>query len=400
MEYLFSDLKVIDAASFLAGPGAATVLADFGADVVKVEPTGGDGYRRLAGNYVVDYNWLLTSRNKRSIGLDIASVEGREVLQKLILEADVLLVNFRADQMKRFNLEYETLKTVNPRLIYAHMTGYGTEGEEADRRAFDATAWWARSGLMDQVRDKGQAPVVGSPGFGDHATAMSMFGAIMMGLYRREKTGEGSYVTTSLAANGVWANGMQLQGVIAGFDLGRLRQEKGWLNPFSSVYETSDGRFVIFAIVDPVKEWKNLCTALDRLDWITDERFRDLRTMMKNRRELKAMMQDIIGELQLSELVHRLDSHDVTFGVVQQGPEVVADPQLIANEIIVPTGSDDPLYQWTVASPIKLKEAQKKQPIRAPDIGQHSREVLAELGFAEDEIDRLIDQGVVRESGP
>ncbi len=400
MEYLFSDLKVIDAASFLAGPGAATVLADFGADVVKVEPTGGDGYRRLAGNYVVDYNWLLTSRNKRSIGLDIASVEGREVLQKLILEADVLLVNFRADQMKRFNLEYETLKTVNPRLIYAHMTGYGTEGEEADRRAFDATAWWARSGLMDQVRDKGQAPVVGSPGFGDHATAMSMFGAIMMGLYRREKTGEGSYVTTSLAANGVWANGMQLQGVIAGFDLGRLRQEKGWLNPFSSVYETSDGRFVIFAIVDPVKEWKNLCTALDRLDWITDERFRDLRTMMKNRRELKAMMQDIIGELQLSELVHRLDSHDVTFGVVQQGPEVVADPQLIANEIIVPTGSDDPLYQWTVASPIKLKEAQKKQPIRAPDIGQHSREVLAELGFAEDEIDRLIDQGVVTESGP
>jgi len=400
VEYLFSDLKVIDAASFLAGPGAATVLADFGADVVKVEPTGGDGYRRLAGNYVVDYNWLLTSRNKRSIGLDIASVEGREVLQKLILEADVLLVNFRADQMKRFNLEYETLKTVNPRLIYAHMTGYGTEGEEADRRAFDATAWWARSGLMDQVRDKGQAPVVGSPGFGDHATAMSMFGAIMMGLYRREKTGEGSYVTTSLAANGVWANGMQLQGVVAGFDLGRLRQEKGWLNPFSSVYETSDGRFVIFAIVDPVKEWKNLCTALDRLDWITDERFRDLRTMMKNRRELKAMMQDIIGELQLSELVHRLDSHDVTFGVVQQGPEVVADPQLIANEIIVPTGSDDPLYQWTVASPIKLKEAQKKQPIRAPDIGQHSREVLAELGFAEDEIDRLIDQGVVRESGP
>ena len=398
MEYLFSDLKVIDAASFLAGPGAATVLADFGADVVKVEPTGGDGYRRLAGNYVVDYNWLLTSRNKRSIGLDITSVEGREVLQKLILEADVLLVNFRADQMKRFKLEYETLKKVNPRLIYAHMTGYGTEGEEADRRAFDATAWWARSGLMDQVRDKGQAPVVGSPGFGDHATAMSMFGAIMMGLYRREKTGEGSYVTTSLAANGVWANGMQLQGVVAGFDLGRLRQEKGWLNPFSSVYETSDGRFVIFAIVDPVKEWKNLCIALDRLDWITDERFRDLRTMMKNRRELKAMMQDIIGELELSELVHRLDSHDVTFGVVQQGPEVVADPQLIANEIIVPTGSDDPLYQWTVASPIKLKEAQKKQPIRAPDIGQHSREVLTELGFAEHEINRLIDQGVVRES--
>ncbi|MCZ6641273.1 MAG: CaiB/BaiF CoA-transferase family protein [Gammaproteobacteria bacterium] len=398
MEYLFSGLKVIDAASFLAGPGAATVLADFGADVVKVEPTGGDGYRTLAGNYVVDYNWLLTSRNKRSIGLDITAPDGREVLRQLILGADVLLVNFRADQLLRFDLEYETLKKLNPRLIYAHMTGYGTAGEEADRRAFDATAWWARSGLMDQVRDKGQAPVVGSPGFGDHSSSMSMFGAIMMGLYRREKTGEGSYVTTSLAANGVWANGMQLQGVIAGFDLGRLRQEKGWLNPFSSVYGTNDGRFVIFAIVDPVKEWNNLCTALDRLDWITDERFSDLRTMMKNRRELKTMLQDIIGKLDLSELVNTLDSHEVTFGVVQQGPEVVADPQLIANEMIVPTGSDDPLYQWTVANPIQLKEAHKKQPIRAPDIGQHSREVLTELGFAEPEINRLIEQGIVTQS--
>ena len=398
MEYLFNGLKVVDAASFLAGPGAATVLADFGADVIKVEPPGGDRYRTLAGNYAIDYNWLLTSRNKRSIGLDITSVEGREVLQKLIIGADVLLVNFRADQLERFDLEYEKLQALNPRLIYAHMTGYGTAGEEADRRAFDATAWWARSGLMDLVRDKGQAPVVGSPGFGDHSSAMSLFGAIVMGLYRREKTGEGSYVTTSLAANGAWANGMQLQGVIAGFDLGRLRQEKGWLNPFSSVYGTSDGRFVIFAIIDPVKEWKNLCVALDRRDWITDERFGNLRSMMKNRRELKAMMEDIIRELTLNELVSRLDEHDLTFGVVQQGPEVVADPQLIANEIIVPTGSDDPLYQWTVASPIKLKEAQKKPPTRAPEIGQHSSEVLAELGYAEDEIGQLIAQGIVRQS--
>ncbi|MCZ6619911.1 MAG: CaiB/BaiF CoA-transferase family protein [Gammaproteobacteria bacterium] len=395
MEYLFTGLKVVDAASFLAGPGAATVLADFGADVIKVEPPGGDRYRTLAGKYTVDYNWLLTSRNKRSIVLDITAPQGREVLRKLVVEADVLLLNFRADQLQRYDLEYERLKALNPRLIYAHMTGYGTAGKEADRRAFDATAWWARSGLMDLVRDRGQAPVVGSPGFGDHSSAMSLFGAIVMGLYRREKTGEGSYVTTSLAANGAWANGMQLQGVIAGFDLGRLRQEKGWLNPFSSVYGTSDGRFVIFAIINPVKEWKNLCAALRRLDWIDDERFQDLRSMMKNRRELKAMMTEIMGELTLRELVSRLDEHDLTFGVVQQGEEVVADPQLIANEIIVPTGSDDPLYQWTVANPIQLKEAQKKNPVRAPDIGQHSREVLAELGYEEHEIGRLIERGIV-----
>ena len=219
---LLKALKVIDAASFLAGPGAATVLGDYGADVIKIEPFAGDGYRTLSRPHRTDYNWQLTSRNKRSLALDLNTEPGREIIQRLAEEADVLILNFFDDQLARYGLEYEALREKNPRLVYARMSGFGTRGPEARKRGFDSTGWWARTGLMDLVRDKGQAPVMGAPGFGDHSSAMSLFGAIMLGLYRRERTGVGCQVETSLLANGIWANGMQVQGAnIAGvFNMG------------------------------------------------------------------------------------------------------------------------------------------------------------------------------------
>ncbi|MFB3104968.1 MAG: CoA transferase, partial [Pseudomonadales bacterium] len=142
MDLLFADLKVIDAASYLAGPGAATVMADYGADVIKVEPLSGDGYRTLAGNSRTDPNWQLTSRNKRSIALDLTKKDGRGVLQRLLEDADVLIVNFFDDQLERFGIDYASVKRLNPRLIYARMSGYGTKGDEARTRGFDSTAWW------------------------------------------------------------------------------------------------------------------------------------------------------------------------------------------------------------------------------------------------------------------
>ena len=201
------------------------MLGDYGADVIKIEPLQGDGYRTLKGGYPIDYNWQLTSRNNRSLALNLDSAEGRDILQQLVRGADVLLVNYVGAQLRRFGLEYEALRADNPRLIYGHLTGYGTKGPHASKRGFDSTAWWARSGMMEMVRDPGQQPIMGIPGFGDHSSAMALFGGIAMALYRRERSGEGSYVATSLAANGVWANGMGLQGVIAGFDLAEKRQQ-------------------------------------------------------------------------------------------------------------------------------------------------------------------------------
>lgn len=395
MEHIFEDLRVIDAASFLAGPGAGTVMADYGADVIKIEPLQGDGYRSLKGNYPVDYNWQLTSRNKRSIALNLDSEDGRGVLRKLLVDADVLLVNFIGEQLTRFGLEYEDVRRDNPRLIYAHLTGYGTTGPDAMKRGFDSTAWWARTGMMDLVRDPGQAPIMGVPGFGDHSSAMSLFGAIMLGLYRRERTGEGSYVSTSLVANGVWANGMQLQGVIAGFDLGEKRQQQGWSNPFTSVYGTSDERFVLLTVINPGREWPQLCKALGHEEWLADERFVDIRTLFRNRLELIEMIRAITASLTLDELTDRLDAHAITYGVVSQMSEVVTDPHLRANDIIVATGSDDESYPTTIASPIAVAEEPKRSAGPAPEIGEHSSEILTELGMPEADIAALIATGVV-----
>jgi len=184
MDYLLNGIRVIDAATYLAGPGSATILGDFGADVIKVEPPGGDGYRTLAGPGRVSYHWQLTSRNKRSLCLDLKQSEGQDVLHRLVKDADVLLTNFLGEQLRAFRMTWEELRAINPRLVFAQMTGYGLRGPDVQRRGFDATAWWARSGLMEFIRGQGEPPLQPAPGMGDHATSLAMYGAIWPSMAR------------------------------------------------------------------------------------------------------------------------------------------------------------------------------------------------------------------------
>lgn len=398
MDYLLDGIRVIDAASFLAGPGAATVMADYGADVVKIEPPNGDGYRTLVGNYPVGYHWLLTSRNKRSIGLNLTRSEGQRLLHKLVESADVFLSNFNEDQQRSYQLGYETLKSINARLVYAQMTGYGDSGPDVKRRAFDITAWWARSGMMEFVRDPGQTPLAPAPGMGDHASAMSMFGAIMTGLYRRERTGAGCHVSTSLIANGVWSNGMALQGLIAGNDLAAYRQERGWHNPFNGVYQTNDGRYIVLSMINSAREWPHLSEALGHPEWQEDPRFSDMRTLMRNRMDLIELINGVTLDMTQQELMQRLDDNAITYAPISTMSDVVKDDQLIANEILIKTGETDGDYDWTINSPISIREESKRPPSRAPDIGQHSSEILSDLGLSEEEIKDLIAQEVVIQS--
>src|SRR6266850_8125449 len=216
-ENIFSGLKVVDLASFIAGPGAATILSDFGADVIKVEaPGSGDPHRHT---YKIpplprsddNYAWHLANRNKRGLAVDLKSPQSREVLERLVKWADVLIVNFPHPVRKRLKLTYEDIADWNPRLIYADITGYGEKGPDADLPGFDITAYWARSGLLSLTRDAGAPPTLPVAGSGDHATAVGIYSAIVTALYRRERTGKGSYVTTSLLAEGVWACGVSVQ---------------------------------------------------------------------------------------------------------------------------------------------------------------------------------------------
>ncbi len=399
MQHLLEDITVIDAATFLAGPGAGTILADFGANVIKLEPPGGDGYRALVGNYPVPYHWLLTSRNKRSLVVDLSKDAGQDLVHRLIEKADVFTTNFMRGQLAKYRLEYETLIGLNPRLVFAHISGYGLEGPDADKRAFDVTGWWARSGLMEFIREPDQTPLPMSPGMGDHCTATALFGCIMTGLYRREKTGEGSFVSTSLAANGVWANGMALQGVVAGNNIGTYRQKKGWPNPFTDAYQCADGDYVVLAVINTAREYPQLAAALDRPQWLDDERFADVPAVMKNRPEFRLALGEAIAQFPFEEVGRRLDQAGVTYSRVQPMADILEDEQMRANSIVVPTDDDGEGYDLTISSPINVAEAPKRAPSRAPDIGADTVAVLREMDVADDEIQALLGSGVVMSAG-
>src|ERR1700750_1970380 len=247
---IFSGLKVVDLASFIAGPSAAVILSDFGADVIKVEPPSGDLWRianHLPPQPVAEeaYPWHLANRNKRGISLDLKSPPAQQVLERLVKWADVLIVNTPHPARKRLKLAYEDVAQWNPRLIYADLTGYGDEGPDADLPGVDVRAYWARSGLPPLPGDAGPPPTIPVSGSGDHATAVGLFSAIVMGLYRRERTGKGSYVTTSLLAEGVWASGVMTAAALCHARFYPLHDRKSPPNAALNVYRTSDNQWFV-----------------------------------------------------------------------------------------------------------------------------------------------------------
>src|ERR1700722_17534285 len=277
---IFAGLKVLDCASFIAAPAAATVLSDFGAKVIKIEPPGsGDPYRNLPNlpGYPIsphNFAWLLESRNKRSLALDLARAEGREVLYRLGREADVFITNFPPSVRKRLGITYEDIKPLNARLIYASFTGYGEKGAEADKPGFDSNAYWARSGLMDLVRaDENTTPARSTPGMGDHPCAMSFYGAIVTALYKRERTGEGSHVSSNLMANGVWAAGTLAQAKLCGATFQERRPRERALNAVVNHYRWQDGRWLILSLLNEERQWPTLARCLGCEDLVTDPRF-------------------------------------------------------------------------------------------------------------------------------
>src|SRR6266446_583884 len=262
---IFSGLKVVDLASFIAGPGAAVILSDFGADVIKVEPPTGDTWRigykippvpRAKDNYP----WHLNNRNKRGLALDLKSPQAGKILQRLVKWADVLIVNTPHPARKKLKLEYDDVVQWNPRLIYADVTGYGDKGPDAALPGFDITSYWARSGLLSMTRDAGAPPTLPVAGSGDHATAVGLFSAIVTGLYRRERTGKGSYVTTSLLAEGVWACGVSIQAALCDAKFFPLHDRRNPPNATFNVYRTSDDNW--FLIVVTPDRWPALATGI------------------------------------------------------------------------------------------------------------------------------------------
>jgi crotonobetainyl-CoA:carnitine CoA-transferase CaiB-like acyl-CoA transferase len=395
---IFSGLKVVDLASFIAGPGAAVILSDFGADVIKVEPPTGDtwriGYKIPPQPRAKDnYPWHLNNRNKRGLALDLKSPQAAEILERLVKWADVLIVNTPHPARKKLKLEYEEVLQWNPRLIYADVTGYGDKGPDAALPGFDITSYWARSGLLSMTRDAGAPPTLPVAGSGDHATAVGLFSAIVTGLYRRERTGKGSYVTTSLLASGVWAAGVVVQAALANATFYPLHDRVKPPNATFNVYRASDDQW--FLIVVTPDHWPALAKAVGRPDLLTDPRFADPAKQVANAQQLTAILDELFSSQPMAHWQEALDQAHVTFGVVQSPSDVAKDPQLTANEFVVPLEGAGGHLQYTVSSPIQVHDVAKVPARRAPEIGEHNEEILRQLGFDEQEIDGLRASGTV-----
>ncbi len=396
-------IRVLDIGTFVFGPAAATVLSDFGAEVIKVEnPRGGDPYRHLVKLPPMpaceqNYCWILDGRNKRSLALDLKQPDGRKVLLDLVRVSDVFVTNHHPSVLADLGLRFEDLAPLNERLVYAHAAGYGTEGDEAEKPGFDMTAWWARSGLMDAVRGPGDsAPALSTAGMGDHPSAMSLFGAIMLALYRRERTGRGGLASTSLMANGAWSNSCLLQGMLCGSEPFRPIDYQTPPNALVNQYATGDGRWLILVLVQEARDWEPLCRAIGRPELVADPRFAEQAARRKYAPELAGILRSVFETRSLDEWRRILDAHDVTFGIVARLEDLPSDPALEANGVIVPIADPRANGTRTISSPIELSDEEKVPASLAPELGEHSDEVLGSLlGYSAEQIERLRNAGIV-----
>ncbi len=382
---ILDGIKVLDVASFIAGPVATTVMADFGAQVIKVEPPMGDGYRHLAGlagmpQAEEPFHMLVDNRGKRGLCLDLTNEAGREVLYRLVEGADVLVTNYMPEVREKLGLRYEDLAAVNPRLIYGSMSAYGETGPEAGQTGFDTTAYWARSGLMDLVRpDPDGDPARSMPGQGDHPTGLALLSAILLALIQRERTGKGAMVHSSLLANGYWGNAYMAQAALCGAAVPQRPRREFAANALSNYYCCKDGRWLMLTAANEAKEWDRLPGALGHPELASDPRFADQPTRQENAGALTSLLDEIIGAQDQDYWRAAFREHRVTAGFVSKTEDIYGDQQAIQSGAVMPGNGLGPDY--IIDSPVWVDGSPKHAPRPAPELGEHNLEILGEAGF-------------------
>jgi formyl-CoA transferase len=305
----------------------------------------------------------------------------------------VFITNYPPAVRERLGITHAHLAPHNERLIYASFTGYGEKGEEANKPGFDSNAYWARSGLMDLVRaDIDTTPARSIAGMGDHPCAMAFYGAIVTALYKRERTGKGSHVSSNLMANGVWAASVLAQAKLCGATFRERRPREHALNAVTNHYKCKDGRWIILSLLNEERQWPVLARILGREDLVTDERFATKANRHQRSVELIKIFDEVFATKTLAEWRKLLDGNGLVFGVVGILDDIPHDRQMLENEVLVPFENDTML---TINSPIWVDGTKKVQPRRPPGIGEHSDEILRQAGYDEASIKKLRASGAV-----
>ncbi|WP_236794682.1 CaiB/BaiF CoA-transferase family protein [Amycolatopsis sp. GM8] len=401
MQDVLRGVKIVEVAQWWFAPSAATLLAEWGAEVVKIEhPLTGDPLRGLVTSGLAadatDINFMFEQANhgKRSIGLDIANPEGRAVLDQLISEADVFITSFLPGVRGKLRLEVEDIRAVNPRIIYARAHAAGNRGPERERGGFDSALFWARGSVAHHLTPAdADAPIPPRPSFGDGISGLGMAGAVAAALYGRERHGEPSVIDISLLATAAWVMSPDVcAAALVPGGLPTLSRDVV-RNPLANCFRTSDGRWIWLAMLQADRYWAEFCERIGRPDLAHDDRFSSAEVRVRNLEACMAELETEFAAHSLADWRKKLHGLSGVWAVVQNAQELIEDPQVVANGYIAEVDYEGRAHRL-VAGPVQFDE-HTPAITRAPQTGEHTDEVLAELGKSMDEIIELKINGAV-----
>jgi crotonobetainyl-CoA:carnitine CoA-transferase CaiB-like acyl-CoA transferase len=392
---MLSDLKVVEWSTWVAGPGCAGLMADWGADVIKVESAAGDATRAFfadtaesPGNPV----FTLENRGKRGIVLDTARPEGREALLALLRQADIFVTNVRPGSLKRARLDYDSVKAECPHLIYANVTGYGLTGEMADAAAFDITAFWTRSGVAASTIPPDQEPFPSRPGFGDHMTALATLSGVLAALHERGRAGRGRQVETALMRVGAYAVGWDLSLQLRYGDVTTAQPKRDRMVAFSGFFHTADDRWFVVVVKSP-NDYPNVMRAIGHGEMLDDPRYRPPYSDIENVRIVRAALEAAFESRTLEEAGALLNEADIAWAPMETLMELEMNPQAHEAGIFVETPDGWGGSFYGPASPVRFPGVDTAPRRPAPKLGEHTREVLLELGYDEAQVTAMLAAG-------
>lgn len=400
-------VKVIDLTYFVAGPGAARILADWGADVIKVEPSFGDPGRGTGATMSCpiqkDCNPFYTAynANKRGLSLNLKSEEGKAILDKLLETADVFVSSYRTGALKRLGLDYGTLSKKFPHLIWAQINGFGDFGPAKDNAGFDTVAFWARSGAMIDITEKDTSPVNPLIGFGDATTSCSLSGGICAALYQKAKTGKGCKVMVSLFAQAIWSESAGMVSTQYGDEYPKTRLEPG--SPVMDTFKSSDDKWFYMSILEPDRYNNALFKELGREDLVDHPDYATAAACKAHTAQLVEILSAEFAKHTMDDIAAMFARADIAYDRVQHIKEVLDDPQALENMYIVPMANRDGTVTKQPATPIRFATAEPAciediaptMDRQAPLVGEHSAEILKEHGYSDEEIQKFLDDKVI-----
>ena len=399
---MLEGFKVIEMATYIAAPAAGGIMADWGAEVIKVEPIGGCPMRQyyasaMTDDYPDNPVSALDNRGKRAIAVDTSTEEGRDIVRKLVADADVFLTNVRPTQLSEQGLDYDTLSKINAKLVYASVTGFGLEGDEADKPGFDTAAFWAKSGFGWMMTPKGSAPAPLRTAAGDHVTGLATASGILAALLKAQKAGKGALVESSLVRSAAYAMGCDYSTYLRYGRIARSRPRDAAIVAINNFYQTKDEHWLFINARPSEPDWPDVAKAVGRPELIDDERFGSLRDRRHNGEALIALLDEAFITKTLDEWKPILDAAGLIWSPLQSFAQAYEDPQMHAAGVFVDMPKDDGTSYKNIASPIRFSDDNTDPKGPLPEIGADTVAILQELGMDKETCQSFLDSKIVRQ---